>query len=212
MFVPSPSFDAASRGWCSPDPASYAYLLGCYLGDGHVSHRPPGTWTLRLSCDPKYPGVEAEIATAIESVFKGCRARRHSPADHHVDVISVTNAAVRNAFPQYGPGPKHKRAIILSDWQLEITHSFPALLVRGLIHSDGCRTNNTFRTLLPSGRIAEYSYVRYFFSNLSADIRDIFREHCRLLGIRVTQPNHRNLAVQHRESVAILDTIVGPKS
>jgi hypothetical protein len=99
----------------------------------------------------------------------------------------------------------------LQEWQLEITHLHPDLLVRGLIHSDGCRTINRFRTLLPSGRVAEYSYVRYFFSNLSADIRNIFREHCGLLGIRVTQPNHRNLAIQHRDSVRIVERIVGAK-
>ena len=64
---------------------------------------------------------------------------------------------------------------------------------------------------LPSGRVASYSYVRYFFSNLSADIRQIFTDHCVLLGIRVTQSNHRNLTVSHRKSVAILDSFVGPK-
>lgn len=65
---------------------------------------------------------------------------------------------------------------------------------------------------LPSGRTAEYSYVRYFFSNLSEDIRRIFIEHCELLGIRVTQSNHRNLSVSHRNSVAILEELVGPKT
>jgi hypothetical protein len=59
--------------------------------------------------------------------------------------------------------------------------------------------------------VASYSYIRYFFSNLSPDIRQIFKDHCDLLGIRVTQPNHRNLAVSHRTSVAILDRLVGPK-
>jgi hypothetical protein len=65
---------------------------------------------------------------------------------------------------------------------------------------------------LPSGRVAEYSYVRHFFSNLSADIRQIFVDHCAPLGIRVTQSNPRNLSVSHRDSVAILEQIVGPKS
>ncbi|HWD84918.1 MAG TPA: hypothetical protein VG321_04140 [Solirubrobacteraceae bacterium] len=205
--------DSNSRtdGWEVSDPGRYAYLLGCYLGDGHVTHKPPGTWTLRLACDPKYPGIEEEISTAIASVFVGCTPRRTSPADHSVDVLSVTNAAVRDAFPQHGPGPKHQRPMILQEWQLEITRLHPDLLVRGLIHSDGCRTINRFRTLLPSGRVAEYSYVRYFFSNLSADIRNIFREHCGLLGIRVTQPNHRNRAIQHRDSVRIVERIVGAK-
>jgi hypothetical protein len=67
-----------------------------------------------------------------------------------------------------------------------------------------------FRIKLPSGRMAEYSYVRYFFSNLSADIRQIFIDHCELPGVRVTQPNHR-LSVSHRDSIAILEALVGPK-
>jgi hypothetical protein len=88
---------------------------------------------------------------------------------------------------------------------------YPDHLIRGLIHSDGCRTENRFKTKLPNGRVAEYSYIRYFFTNLSADIRQIFIDHCGLLGIRVTQSNPRNLSVSHRDSVAILERIVGPK-
>ena len=59
--------------------------------------------------------------------------------------------------------------------------------------------------------MAEYEYPRYFFTNYSADIRGIFCEHCDLLGIRWTQSNARNISVSHRESVAILDEVVGPK-
>jgi hypothetical protein len=64
-----------------------------------------------------------------------------------------------------------------------LTHREPEAFIRGLIHSDGCRVENRFRTKLPSGRVATYQYVRYFFSNLSSDIRKIFVEHCELLGI-----------------------------
>jgi hypothetical protein len=59
----------------------------------------------------------------------------------------------------------------LEPWQREITTEFPQELLRGLIHSDGCRTMNRFKTKLPSGRVAAYQYPRYFFSNLSEDIR-----------------------------------------
>ena len=100
---------------------------------------------------------------------------------------------------------------MLNDWQQALTAAHPGALVRGLIHSDGCRVINRFSTVLPSGRTREYSYVRYFFSNLSADIRQIFKEHCAVLGIHVTQSNHRNLSVSHRASVAILEELVGPK-
>ena len=62
-----------------------------------------------------------------------------------------------------------------------------------------------------SGRVAQYEYPRYFFSNLSEDIREIFCTHCDLLGVRWTLSNPRNISVSHRESVAILDEAVGPK-
>jgi len=70
---------------------------------------------------------------------------------------------------------------------------------------------NRFSTRLPSGRVADYEYARYSFSfsNLSADIRTIFCQHCDLLGIRWTQSNARNISVSHRDSVALLDTFVG---
>ncbi len=71
---------------------------------------------------------------------------------------------------------------------------------------------NRFKTKLPSGRVAEYAYPRYFFTNYSEDIRRIFCEHCELIGVRWTQSNPRNISVSHRDSVAILDSFIGPKS
>src|SRR5581483_9035231 len=114
-------------------------------------------------------------------------------------------------FPQHGPGRKHLRPIVLEPWQREIVERHPGQFVRGLIHSDGARCVNRFTTKLPSGRVAEYAYARYFFTNLSADIRGLFCEACELLGVRWTQSNHRNISVAHRQSVAILDDCVGPK-
>ncbi|MBV9818202.1 MAG: hypothetical protein JOZ07_07635 [Solirubrobacterales bacterium] len=127
------------------------------------------------------------------------------------DILHIAHPAVPRAFPQHGQGRKHERSIELTDWQRRLTHAHPGALIRGLIHSDGCRTVNRVRTRLPSGRDAEYAYVRYFFTNRSRDIRAIFREHCALLDIRVTQSNHRNLSVSHRDSVAALERLVGPK-
>ena len=127
-------------------------------------------------------------------------------------MVTLSHPAVGRAFPQHGPGRKHLRSIVLTDWQLELTREHPGSLIRGLIHSDGCRVINRFHTKLPSGRVAEYSYVRYFFTNHSADIRQIFIDHCALLGIRVTQSNHRNLTVSHRDSIAVLEQLVGPKT
>jgi hypothetical protein len=114
-------------------------------------------------------------------------------------------------FPQHGPGRKHERPIALVPWQREIVERETWQFVRGLIHSDGCRSVNRFKTTLPSGRVAEYAYPRYFFSNPSADVRTLFCEACDRLGLRWTQPNHRNISISHRTSVALVDEFVGPK-
>jgi hypothetical protein len=48
--------------------------------------------------------------------------------------------------------------MVLEDWQRDIVDQFSEEFLRGLIHSDGCRTINRFTTRLPSGRVAEYAY------------------------------------------------------
>lgn len=207
-----PNVPTTDPHWTVPDEAAYAYLLGCYLGDGNVSHRPPNGWSLRVACDRQYPRIIEEVLASMAVTFPGATPKQRPASIGASDVLSISHLGVREAFPQHGPGRKHRRPIVLRDWQREITYRNPGALIRGLIHSDGCRVENCFTTKLPSGRVAEYRYVRYFFSNLSADIRNIFAEHCRLLGIRVTQSNPRNLSVAHRHSVAILEELVGPKS
>jgi hypothetical protein len=201
-----------ARSWLVNDQPVYCYLLGCYLGDGHVTHKPPRSWTLRVACDRRYESIIEEVRAAMSATFPGRDPTRRAASVGASDVIAITHPGVGQAFPQHGPGRKHLRPIVLADWQLALTRSHPGALIRGLVHSDGCRTENRFRTKLPSGRTAEYSYIRYFFSNLSADIRQIFIDHCELLGVRVTQSNHRNLSVSHRNSVAVLERIIGPKT
>lgn len=197
--------------WRPVSTQAYCYLLGVYLGDGHLFQTGHGRWRLGITMDARYPGVVGEVVAAIEAVepeASVCVNRK--PAADAVTVLA-SSGIWRLAFPQHAPGRKHDRSIVLSRWQRELTRSHPEAFLRGLIHSDGCRTLNRFRTKLPSGRVAEYAYPRYFFTNLSADIRGIFCEHCELLGIRWTQSNPRNISVAQRRSVALLDSFVGPK-
>ena len=110
-------------------------------------------------------------------------------------------------FPQHGPGRKHERIIQLADWQREAVERHPELLLRGLIHSDGCRFTNTIR----HGQ-KTYEYPRYNFSNRSDDIRRIFCDTCDLLGIEWRVMNAFNISVARRASVARLDEFIGPKT
>ena len=193
------------------NPVAYAYLLGLYLGDGTVMQFKAGrSYTLRLYLDQEDREIVAGAAAAIGGVVPGVPVRRYGYA-RGVTILHASSPNWPRLLPQHGPGKKHLRPIILEPWQEEITHRFPRMLLRGLIHSDGARCINRYSTRLPSGRVAHYAYPRYFFTNYSADIRDIFCRHCDLLGIRWTQSSFKNISVSHRKSVAILDGFVGPK-
>jgi hypothetical protein len=196
--------------WRPPDVESYAYLLGMYLGDGCLTH-PPRTVQLVIACDAQYPGIVDVCADAVLRTGLVTRVGRHPvPAARCIGVVAASRRWPE-AFPQHGPGRKHDRPIVLEPWQQEIVDVLPEAFVRGLLHSDGCRTVNRFSTLLPSGRMADYAYPRWFFSNRSDDIRGLFCATCERLGIRWTQSNPRNMSVSQRRSVALLDEIVGPK-
>ena len=192
------------------DAYSYAYLLGMYLGNGHVADT-RRSFQLRITLDGLYPGIIAECAGAMILSLPSVHPRiRCDRSERRMNVDSGSKHWP-DLFPQMGPGRKHERPIVLAPWQREIVEAHPWPFVRGLIHSDGCRTVNRFKTRLPSGRVAEYAYPRYFFSNLSADIRALFCESCEPLGLRWTQSNHRNISISHRTSVGLLDENVGPK-
>ena len=100
---------------------------------------------------------------------------------------------------------------MLEPWQEELVRSDPRPLIRGLIHSDGCRvTNWTERSV--GGTTKRYTYPRYFFSNVSDDIRGIFTDALDLLGIAWKQNSWNSISIARREAVAALDEFVGPKS
>lgn len=105
-------------------------------------------------------------------------------------------------FPQHGPGRKHNRPIALAPWQHSIVIDHAEALIRGLIHSDGCRIEVKDRGSLS---------VRYHFSNRSEDIKSIFCQALDLLDIRWTRPCARQIAVYRKSATRRLDEFVGAK-
>jgi hypothetical protein len=197
--------------WRPPSPAAYAYLLGMYLGDGCIAASRNGA-RLEIYLDAAYPCVVAEAQAAIRTTVPTSHVAAHTRRGTRVIRLQAWSPIWLVAFPQHGPGKKHTRRIALVDWQREITHAHPRELLRGLIHSDGCRCINRFSVDLPRGGRREYAYVRYFFSNLSADIRAIFTHHCDRLGIRWSMSNPRNVSISDRRSVRLLDEFIGDKT
>jgi hypothetical protein len=189
--------------------STYVYLLGLYLGDGCIS-RLARTFFIRISQDTRYPGLIAACSDAVEVVSRHRAGIVRKRDENCVDVYGCWNHWPC-AFPQHGRGPKHLRPILLAPWQRGLVEEYPKQLIRGLIHSDGCRCVNRIRRPLKDG-IRTYEYVRYFFTNLSADISALFTWVCELVGVECRPTNDRNISVAKRESVRLLDEFVGPKS
>lgn len=181
----------------------YSYLLGLYLGDGCLSLMPRGVYKLRIALDIRYVNIIDECAHAT-------RLMRPPPGTkvgftHGLGYVEVSGHWKHwpCLFPQHAPGPKHLRTIELEPWQQEIAVAHPRRLLRGLIHSDGCRDKNV---------VLGKSYPRYSFSNESAGIRQIFMDVCDRLGIHWTRPREAVVAISRRADVAFMDTFIGPKT
>ena len=193
--------------WRPAHEPSYAYLLGLYLGGGRLSVNRRGGVVLRIALDHEYGGVVDDCWAAMVLSLPQCRPSVMHRRDARAVRVQASNKLWLHAFPQHGPGHKHERPIVLEGWQQAIVDRHPDELVRGLIHSDGCRTTKRFTTRLPSGRVAEYADTRYLFSNLSRDIRALFCAGCDALDVRWTLSDPRNVSIAHRASVARLDAI-----
>jgi hypothetical protein len=184
----------------------YAYLLGAYLGDGHIM-RVSGSFLLRVSLDTAYPGIIRAVGDAIEAV---CGRRPNERPDHsgkHCVRVASVWRSWPCLFPQHGPGRKHDRPIVLADWQQRIVDDHGKAFLRGLIHSDGWRGLNRVRV---KGR--DYAYPRYQFSNRSDDIRRLFTDTCDALEIEWRPWGRWHISVAKRESVARMDAFIGPKA
>lgn len=193
--------------WLHVPKGTYAYVLGMYLGDGHII-RQARTYKLSIYCDRRYEAIIEEISTSLARLIRrkvglaeglGCvEVRSHS---QHWPCL----------FPQHGPGRKHDRPIRLLPWQRDIVQMHTRPFLRGLVQSDGCRVVNRVKRPVGGGT-KEYQYPRYFFSNESADIRGLFCDACDSLDVPWgTSKWGRDITVQRREAVAFLDSFIGPK-
>lgn len=188
------------------DSEVYAYLLGCYLGDGCI-YRSGRTHVIRITLDMAYPGVVAEMATALASL-RG-RPARIQPDRRGKQCVDLLSSWVSWPcfFPQHGPGPKHSRPIVLEPWQRAHVEAAPEMLLRALIQTDGWRgTNNV------TAKGKAYAYPRYQFSNRSDDIRRLFTDTCDLLGIEWRPWGRWHVSIAKRAAVARMDEFVGPKA
>jgi hypothetical protein len=195
--------DVCWRCWRSSrpvrfEPSDYAELLGLYLGDGYIAAL-PRTERLRIFLDARYPVVVDEAEAVLRRCFPGNRVTRLTRPS--MVVLWVYHGHLSCLFPQHGPGKKHERPIVLEPWQRAIVAAEPWPFLRGCVRSDGCVFVN---------RTGKYEYVSYCFDNLSSDIRGLFVDACRLVGIQCRAAG-TSVRIYRRASVELMLEHVGVK-
>lgn len=189
------------------DGGAYSALLGYYLGDGCIS-RMPRYFTLRISCDEKYPRIIEDVARCLTGVRPDSTVHRVRAAG-----CVVVQSGWQHwpcLFPQHGPGRKHERRIVLEDWQRRLVEAEPAAFARGLFHSDGSRSRNWAQRPV-GGEMKRYDYPRWQFTNVSTDIRELCCWVLDLVAVPWRQSNWKTISVSTRAGVARLDELIGPK-
>lgn len=203
--------DAATCPRCHArelDDRAYGYLLGLYLGDGHLSQGRRGVYALSITCCDGWPGLQDQARAAMSAVMPSSSV--FAVARTGCTEIKSTSKHWPCLFPQHGPGRKHERTIELEPWQQEIVARYPGSFACGLFHSDGCRLINHIRRPLKDGD-RWYEYPRYLFVNRSADIHRLCGEALDRLGVAWRFSKPTTISVARREAVARLDEFVGPK-
>ncbi|OLM31050.1 hypothetical protein Ae717Ps2_1945 [Pseudonocardia sp. Ae717_Ps2] len=189
--------------------ADYAYLLGMYLGDGHLTAA-QRTHCLWIYCGDDWPGIIDDVRAATAAVLPGASVSTTPRAGS--TAVKCFSRHWTCLFPQHGPGMKHTRPIRLEPWQRAVVDTRPDRFLRGLFHSDGCRTTNRVRAVLADGSVREYSYPRWFFDNTSEDIMRLAEGALDLLGIAHRRARRTCLSVARADAVAELDAAIGPKT
>ena len=195
---------------CNPDnpvtQQAYAYVLGIYLGDGHIV-RNNRVYYLRIFLDTAYPEIIDCCYQNIQKLLPDNKVSvLHSTQGNWVEVI-CTYKFWPDIFPQHGAGMKHEREIKLQDWQQKIVDAYPLEFFRGLYHSDGSQFSNVVK-----GK----DYPGYSFTNYSSDIQHLFYSACDRLGLHWTAKARYGQAadifISRREDVVFLDQHIGPKT
>jgi len=195
--------------------AQYAYLLGLYLGDGHVV-KMRRVYRLRIFLDYKYPNIITSCSQAMQTLFPENQigqAVKENNGKPSMVTVSLYYKYLPLFFPQHGEGEKHTRPIILEQWQQKIVDQHSLEFFRGLYHSDGSRSRN-----IVNGK----DYPRYSFTNTSNDIIKIFCDTCDRLGVHWTPKFFKSKDSKHqdrwdifiskRPDVAYLDSVIGAKT
>lgn len=183
----------------SVEDEAYCYILGLYLGDGYICEF-PRTKRLRIFQYSDHERIISKCEQNLRVIFPNNSVKSHKNPNEKCTITSVYNSHLNLYFPQHGIGEKHKRKISLVDWQESYIKRNPEAFISGLLDSDGSRY------FIRGKKLA------YQFTQVSEDIKEIFKWSCSLIGINVnTRPGKIQTHIYRKKYTDILETFYHAK-
>lgn len=190
------------------DEIAYAYLLGLYLGDGHLTVSKNGVWALSISCCDGWPGSWRKPAWPCP---RSCPPPRYSPLPERAAPRSrahpSTGCACSRSMGQAG------NTSAKSSWSRGRRRSWQSTLATSraafsTLTAAGRSTGSGGRSRTATGGTSTRAIS---FVNHSADIHRLCGQALDRLEVlwRFSKPT--TISVARRKSVARLDQFVGPK-
>lgn len=105
-----------AHGFGALPPDAYCYLLGQYLGDGHVAAYRDRTPRLRIFVDLLHMNLAERCREAIRDVLPGAHVGFGAARVDRLLILSSYSRQWPCLLPQCGAGPKHARRIVLTEW------------------------------------------------------------------------------------------------
>ena len=93
------------------DERAYSYLLGLYLGDGHIIRGRKDVYALSIKCCDAWPGLRDQARSTMSAVMPTSSV--FAVARTGCTEVKSTSKHWPCLFPQHGPGRKHERRIEL---------------------------------------------------------------------------------------------------
>ena len=147
---------------------AYAYLLGLYLGDGHITHGRRDVYALNMKCSNAWPALIEAAQSAMAAVMPTSSVFRVArPGCVEVKSWSKHWPCL---FPQHGPGKKaHPDDRTGRPGSRQSSSPPRSVRPRACFTPTAAGSSSRVRRPLAGGD-RWYEYPRYMFTNESADI------------------------------------------
>jgi hypothetical protein len=190
------------------DERAYAYLLGLYLGDGHLILGKNGVWLLSITCCDGWPGLMEQAWLAMPAVMPAAK----------VFAAQERVVPTSRAHPSTGCACSRRMGLggntsARSSWNRGRSGSWRSIPVTS--PAAFFTPTAVVRSTGSGGPVKDgdrwHEYPRYFFVNHSADILRLCGEALDQLEVMWRFSKPTTISVARRRSVARLDVFVGPK-